>query len=111
MAKKPSTRTKSTPETDATAAPAPTVKATAPAKAAAAKAVGPKAAPTAAVKTPAPKKSTSAQKATRVSVELEPSDEEIRVRAYHRYLERGGSHGTDFEDWLEAKRELQRSRV
>lgn len=110
MAEKTSARTKSTPETDAPAAPAPTVKATAPAKAAAPKAAVPKVAPTAAVKKPAPKKSTPAQKATRVSAELEPSDEEIRVRAYHRYLERGGSHGMDFEDWLEAKRELQRSR-
>ena len=32
---------------------------------------------------------------------------EIRIRAYHRYLERGGGHGMDFEDWLEAKRELR----
>lgn len=40
------------------------------------------------------------------TVLVEPTDEEIRIRAYHRYLERGGGHGTDFEDWLEAKREL-----
>jgi hypothetical protein len=38
----------------------------------------------------------------------EPSDEDIRLRAYHRYLERGGGHGMDFEDWLEAERELKR---
>jgi hypothetical protein len=37
----------------------------------------------------------------------EPSEEQIRLRAYHRYLERGGGHGMDFEDWLEAKRELR----
>ena len=36
----------------------------------------------------------------------EPSEDDIRLRAYHRYLERGGGHGMDFEDWLEAKREL-----
>jgi Protein of unknown function (DUF2934) len=36
-----------------------------------------------------------------------PSEEEIRIRAYHRYLERGGGHGMDFEDWLEAERELR----
>jgi hypothetical protein len=41
-----------------------------------------------------------------VSMASEPSEEDIRVRAYHRYLERGGGHGMDFEDWLEAKREL-----
>lgn len=41
------------------------------------------------------------------SVPDEPSDEDIRVRAYHRYLERGGGDGMDFEDWLDAKRDLQ----
>ena len=48
--------------------------------------------------------------ATSVSAAPEPSDEEIRVRAYHRYLERGGGDGMDFDDWLEAKRDLERSR-
>jgi len=38
----------------------------------------------------------------------EPNEEDIRMRAYHRYLERGGGHGMDFEDWLEAERELKR---
>jgi len=41
------------------------------------------------------------------SGERAPSEEEIRMRAYHRYLERGGGHGMDFEDWLEAERELK----
>jgi hypothetical protein len=36
----------------------------------------------------------------------EPSEEDIRVRAYHMYLERGGGHGADFEDWLRAREEL-----
>lgn len=44
---------------------------------------------------------------TVVSDEVGPSDEDIRNRAYHRYLERGGGHGMDFEDWLEAERELR----
>jgi len=39
-----------------------------------------------------------------------PDEEEIRIRAYHRYLERGGGHGMDFEDWLEAERELREGR-
>jgi hypothetical protein len=43
---------------------------------------------------------------TSLSMASEPSDDDIRIRAYHRYLERGGGHGMDFEDWLEAKREL-----
>ena len=38
---------------------------------------------------------------------LAPTDEDIRLRAYHRYLERGGGHGQAFDDWLEAERELR----
>ncbi len=41
------------------------------------------------------------------SMASEPSEEDIRMRAYHRYLERGGGHGMDFQDWLEAERELK----
>jgi Protein of unknown function (DUF2934) len=37
----------------------------------------------------------------------EPTEDEIRHRAYQRYLQRGGGHGMDFEDWLEAERELK----
>lgn len=44
------------------------------------------------------------------SMASEPSEEEIRMRAYRRYLERGGSDGQDFDDWLEAERELKYSR-
>lgn len=42
------------------------------------------------------------------SMASEPSEEDIRLRAYHRFLARGGDHGADFEDWLEAERELKR---
>jgi hypothetical protein len=38
------------------------------------------------------------------------TDDDIRVRAYHRYLERGGSHGADFDDWVEAEKDLKSSR-
>ena len=38
------------------------------------------------------------------------SDDEIRVRAYHRFLERGASPGGDFDDWLEAEKDLKTSR-
>jgi len=41
------------------------------------------------------------------SSSAEPTADDIRVRAYHRYLERGGGPGMDFEDWLEAERELK----
>jgi hypothetical protein len=39
-----------------------------------------------------------------------PSEDEIRHRAYERYLERGGGHGMDFEDWLHAEQELKSAR-
>lgn len=45
-----------------------------------------------------------------VSMGSEPSEEDIRVQAYRRYLERGGGNGRDFDDWLEAERELRRPR-
>jgi hypothetical protein len=41
------------------------------------------------------------------SMGSEPSEEEIRIRAYRRYLERGGGDGQHFEDWVEAERELK----
>jgi DUF2934 family protein len=94
MAKKTTSGPKPEPKAEAAAAPAP-----APAK--------PRA------RTQAPKaaanKDVAARslKSTSVSMASEPSEDDIRLRAYHRYLERGGGHGMDFEDWLEAKRELR----
>jgi hypothetical protein len=41
------------------------------------------------------------------SMGSEPSEADIRMRAYRRYLERGGGDGQDFNDWLEAERELK----
>ena len=41
----------------------------------------------------------------------QPSEEAIRARAYQRYLERGGAGGSDFQDWLEAERELKSSKL
>jgi hypothetical protein len=35
-----------------------------------------------------------------------PSREEISLRAYEIYLERGGLPGNDLDDWLQAEREL-----
>ena len=34
-------------------------------------------------------------------------DAKIRRRAYQLYVERGGEHGRDLDDWLQAKRELE----
>jgi hypothetical protein len=41
-----------------------------------------------------------------VSIASEPSEQDIRLRAYHRYLERGQQPGMDFEDWVAAERDL-----
>ena len=38
----------------------------------------------------------------------EPSADEIAQEAYQRYLSRGGSDGQDFDDWVEAERELKK---
>jgi Protein of unknown function (DUF2934) len=35
-----------------------------------------------------------------------PTREEIALRAYHIYLERGGAPGNELEDWIRAEREL-----
>ncbi|MEQ1909050.1 MAG: DUF2934 domain-containing protein [Vicinamibacterales bacterium] len=45
-----------------------------------------------------------------VIIQREPTDEEVRERAYHRYLERRGTHGSEFDDWLEARRDLLKGR-
>ena len=36
----------------------------------------------------------------------QPTEEQIAVRAYHIYLERGGVDGDPLDDWLQAEREL-----
>jgi hypothetical protein len=40
------------------------------------------------------------------TAEAHPSYEEIELRAYQIYIERGGAHGHDVDDWLQAEREL-----
>jgi hypothetical protein len=37
---------------------------------------------------------------------LHPTSEEIALRAYQIYLERGGAPGNALEDWTQAEREL-----
>ena len=39
-----------------------------------------------------------------------PTFDEIAEAAYHRYLRRGGGDGQDFDDWVEAERELRSRR-
>ncbi len=90
MAKKTTTRPKAAPKAEAPAPPA---------------------APKSRARAAAPKKKAhtvvAAADPDPTILSSEPSDEAIRIRAYERYLERGGGHGMDFEDWLEAKRELR----
>lgn len=38
----------------------------------------------------------------------QPTAEEIAVRAYQIYLERGGADGNSDDDWLQAERDLTR---
>ena len=40
------------------------------------------------------------------TAESHPTREEIELRAHQIYVERGGAHGQDVEDWLQAEREL-----
>ena len=37
-----------------------------------------------------------------------PTHDQIKLRAYHIYLERGARPGNEFDDWLRAERELKR---
>jgi hypothetical protein len=43
---------------------------------------------------------------TPVQLENVPSVEDIRLLAYQKYIERGGTDGGDLDDWLLAEREL-----
>jgi hypothetical protein len=43
-----------------------------------------------------------------IAMSSEPSEEDIRMRAYQRFLDRGAGHGADFDDWILAERELRR---
>ena len=40
------------------------------------------------------------------TAEAHPTQEEIELRAYQIYVERGGTDGHDVEDWLLAEQEL-----
>ena len=68
------------------------------------------ASPPATRKRATPKKPNGDARAPVWTVAPEPSEDDIRVRAYHRYLERGAGAGSDFDDWLEAEKDLKSSR-
>jgi len=53
-------------------------------------------------KTAAPSSAKKSKKAA-----YQPTNEEIALRAYHIYLERGSTPGDPITDWLQAERELR----
>ena len=52
--------------------------------------------------------STKPRSSGRAKRSVEPSHDDIRRRAYERYLERGGGPGSEVDDWLQAEQELRR---
>ena len=48
----------------------------------------------------------SRTKVRTVSPVRNPSDEEVRRRAFEIHIERGGIHGCDLDDWIQAEEEL-----
>jgi hypothetical protein len=48
--------------------------------------------------------------ATATPTSGQPESESIARRAYERFEMRGGEHGHDQEDWLEAEREIRNER-
>jgi hypothetical protein len=57
-----------------------------------------------------PDTTTSETNETGEALTPQPTEEEIAVRAYHIYLERGGAEGEPLDDWLEAERELRQAK-
>ena len=53
----------------------------------------------------APKKDAKEQK--EVEIRSEPSEDQIRARAYEIYLARKGGPGDELSDWLKAEAELR----
>jgi len=47
------------------------------------------------------------REAVKTPVADSPRHEEIRIRAYEIYIERGRQPGHDLDDWLQAERELE----
>ena len=50
--------------------------------------------------------SVSQQGGSRSSARKSPLTEDIERRAYELYLSRGGTHGCDTDDWLQAERQV-----
>jgi hypothetical protein len=48
----------------------------------------------------------SPQKKQSAVAKIKPTQDDIALRAYHIYLERGCTPGNPFDDWVRAEREL-----
>ena len=55
--------------------------------------------------------STSSGASASAVADPQPTYDEIAEAAYHRYLRRGAVDGQDFDDWVEAERELKARRA
>ena len=60
-----------------------------------------------AVRTTTSKRTADPAKSDQATARPAPTEDDVRVRAYHRYLERGAGHGSDLDDWVEAEKELK----
>ena len=49
----------------------------------------------------------AARRDTNGDARHDPTHDEIAEAAYHRYLSRRGAGGSDFDDWVEAERDLR----
>ena len=65
--------------------------------------------PKAEPKTPRPARTRAPKNGTNGGLHVQPeaNEDDIRVRAYHLYLERGAADGADFDDWVTAEKELK----
>jgi hypothetical protein len=61
-------------------------------------------------RTPATAPARARKKAAPGAADAAPTPEQIAEAAYHRYLNRSGQGGTEFDDWVEAERELREKR-
>ena len=55
---------------------------------------------------PRPTEKSSTAGSESLTAAAHPTREEIELRAYQIYVERGGAHGYDVDDWLQAEHEL-----
>ncbi|MGB7217513.1 MAG: DUF2934 domain-containing protein [Vicinamibacterales bacterium] len=53
-----------------------------------------------------PTRSKGPAQKTAADAHTHPSHDDIAARAYELFMRRGGQHGSDWEDWLLAEREL-----